>query len=144
MAVFRLTRHIEAPPDAVYALWTDIARMHEWIEGISSVSAPSGPINQPGTTYTVRIGGSNSPTEVLAADPPRLFHTRFGNRMLRGENVARFEPEGAGTRLTQEMRTEGFVSAIFGRIFASGSYRGSFRGELNHFARIVERESGQR
>jgi len=143
MARFRFTLHVDAPPSTVYALWTSLERMHEWIEGISSVSHPTGPMDVVGTRYTVRIGGMESPTEILAADPPKLFHTRFGNRMLRGESVATFEPDGGGTRLIQEYRTTGLVPAIVGRLFATGSYRGSFRGELNQFARIAQRESGR-
>lgn len=38
------------------------------------------------------------------------------------------------------MQTRGLVSAIFGRLFASGSYGGSFQGELEAFARLAERE----
>lgn len=34
----------------------------------------------------------------------------------------------------------GLVAAIFGRIFAGGSYRGSFQGELNAFAELAARE----
>jgi uncharacterized protein YndB with AHSA1/START domain len=79
-----------------------------------------------------------STTEVLEADPPRRLRTRFGNWLLRGENLATFEPEAGGTRLSQELRTEGWVAAIAARIFASGSYRGSFQGELAAFAKLAE------
>jgi hypothetical protein len=40
--------------------------------------------------------------------------------------------------------TEGLVAAIFGRIFAMGSYRGSFRGELDTFVRLAEAEARAR
>jgi len=32
--------------------------------------------------------------------------------------------------LTQEFWTSGIISAVMARIFAFGSYKGSFRGEL--------------
>jgi hypothetical protein len=83
-----------------------------------------------------------SATEILEAERPRSLRTRFGNRMLRGETRVAFDSTPSGTRLTQEFRTEGLVPAISGWIFAHGSYRGSFRGELNTFVRIVEREAG--
>jgi hypothetical protein len=79
-----------------------------------------------------------SQTEVLDVERPRRFRTRFGNRILRGENEATFEPDGDGTVLTQRLRTHGFVSAIAARIFAIGSIRGSFRGELLAFKRLAE------
>ncbi|MBI3752112.1 MAG: SRPBCC domain-containing protein [Chloroflexi bacterium] len=81
-----------------------------------------------------------SPTEVLEAERPRYFRTRFGNRLLRGENATTFEPEGTGTRLTEVFRTEGLIPAIVARLFGMGSYKGSFRGELAEFGRIAERE----
>jgi hypothetical protein len=80
-----------------------------------------------------------SPTEVLAVDRPRHFKTRFGNRLLRGTNEATFQADGTGTRLTQRFVTRGLISAVAARIFATGSYRGSFRGELAEFARLAER-----
>ena len=61
--------------------------------------------------------------------------------MLRGETRVTFEPTAAGTRLTQEFQTEGLIPAISAWIFALGSYKGSFRGELETFVRIAEREA---
>ncbi len=61
--------------------------------------------------------------------------------MLRGETHVTFEPSPTGTRLTQEFRTEGLIPAISAWIFSLGSYKGSFRGELNSFARLAEREA---
>ena len=51
-----------------------------------------------------------------------------------------FEPEGAGSRVTLQVRTEGLLPGIAGRLLATGSYRGSFRGQLRSFARLAERE----
>ena len=36
-----------------------------------------------------------------------------------------------------------FPSRINLRIFATGSYQGTFRGELNAFARLAERETAE-
>ena len=141
MAGHRFTLHIDAPPELVFALWTDLDRIGEWIEGVTKVTDVTGPVDRAGTRYTVWFGRMASPSEVLEVRRPSLFRARFGNRMLRGENVATFEPEGAGTRLTQEFRTKGLIPAITSRIFALGSYRGSFRGELQTFKRLAEREA---
>jgi hypothetical protein len=67
--------------------------------------------------------------------------TRFGSWLLRGVQQATFEDQGDGTRLTQEFWTNGIISAVMARIFAFGSYKGSFQGELNSFARLAEREA---
>jgi hypothetical protein len=141
MAHYRFEVHVKAPPEFVFDLWIDPTRWREWIGGLTKVTDVSGPLDQAGARYTVWFGRMRSPSEVLEAERPRFCRTRFGNFLLRGENSARFEPDGAGTRLTQEFQTIGIVPAISARIFAAGSYKGSFQGELNEFARIAEREA---
>ncbi|HVQ23155.1 MAG TPA: SRPBCC domain-containing protein, partial [Candidatus Saccharimonadia bacterium] len=79
---------------------------------------------------------------ILEAERPRRIRSRFGNRILRGETNVTLEPTASGTRLTQVFRTQGFVPAIAAWVFALGSYKGSFRGELESFVRIAEREAG--
>lgn len=139
MAAYRFKTRTAASPERAYALWTDLDRMKEWVGGVTRVTDVSGPVDRAGTTYTVWFGGMKSRTEVLEAERPHRFHTRFGNLILKGENSATFEPDGTGTVIRQEFRTHGLVSAIFARLFARGSYRGSFQGELEAFARLAER-----
>jgi uncharacterized protein YndB with AHSA1/START domain len=147
MARHRFSVHVRASPAQVFALWTDLDRAREWIEGLTKVDDITGPVDRVGTRYVSWFGPMRSSTEVIEADRPRVFATRFGisgRTLLRGESRATFEPEGDGTRLTQEFVTEGLVAAIFGRIFAMGSYRGSFRGELDTFVRLAEAEARAR
>jgi uncharacterized protein YndB with AHSA1/START domain len=141
MGTHRLTVHVAAPPGAVFQLWTDLDRMQEWVGGVTNVTDVTGPVGRAGTRYTVWFGRMASRTEVLEADPPRFLRTRFRSRLLGGETTATFEPEGDGTRIVQEFRTEGLIAAIAGWIFSRGSYRGSFQGELNEFARLAETET---
>lgn len=132
---------IAAPPEVVFDLWTNLDRMKEWVGGVTKVSEVSGPLTQVGTRYVVWFGSMRSASEVVEVERPRRFAARFGNRILRGLNQATFEPDGGGTRLTETLETEGLIPAIMGRIFAIGSYRGSFRGELAHFGRLAEAEA---
>ncbi len=143
MAGHQVTTFIAAPPDRVFALWMDLERMKEWVGGVTRVSDVTGPIDQPGTRYTVWFGPLKSPTEIVEVERPHHVRTRFGSVILKGESEMWLTPEVAGTRLTQTFRTRGFVSAITGRIFAAGSYKGSFQGELEEFRRIVEREAAR-
>lgn len=140
MADYEFTVRIAASPDHVFDLWTDLDRMTEWVGGVTKVTDRTGPVDRAGTRYTVWFGRMASPTEVIEVERPRVFRTRFGNRLLRGESGVTLEPDGDGTILTQHFRTQGLISALMARIFAAGSYRGSFRGELEAFARIAERE----
>lgn len=142
MPTHRLSAFAAAPPDVVFELWTDLGRMKEWVGGVTKVTDVSGPIDQAGTRYVVWFGKVQSPTVVLEAERPRRFSTRFGSWILRGVSSTTFEPEGGGTRINQHMQTEGLMSAITSRLFALGSYKGSYQGELNDFARLAELEAG--
>ena len=141
MARYTISTLVAAPPEQVFALWTDVERMGEWVGGVTGVTELSGPIDQVGTTYVVHFGPVKSPTEVLEVERSRRFATRFGSFVLRGRSSASFEPEGDGTRVTQEFETVGWISAVSSWVFSRGSYQGSFRGELEKFARLVERET---
>jgi uncharacterized protein YndB with AHSA1/START domain len=139
---YEFTVDIAAPREQVFKLWTDLDRAPEWIEGLAGYSDVSGPPDAVGTSYTAKFGEwSTSITTVVEADPPRYIRVKFGNWFLRGEQSATFGETPAGTRLTQLFRTEGLIPAITARIFASGSYKGSFRGELETFRKICEREA---
>jgi uncharacterized protein YndB with AHSA1/START domain len=141
---YRFIIQVDAPPEHVFALWIDLERAREWIGGLTRVTDITGPLDQAGTRYVAWFGRMSSPTEVLEVERPRFIRSRFGNTLLRGETSVTFEPAGAGTRLTQTFRTQGIIPAIAGRIFATGSYKGSFRGELAEFGRIAEADAGAR
>ena len=143
VARYRVTVDVAAPPDRVFALWTDLDRMREWVGGVTTVTDLTGPVDRAGTSYVVHFGPMTSPTEVVEADPPRVFRTRFGNLILRGESAASFEPLDGGrrTRVVQDFATVGRISAISAWLFSRGNYGGSFQGELEAFATIAEREA---
>ena len=141
VARYTVSTHVGAPPEHVFALWTNLERMGEWVGGVTGVSDVSGSVDQIGTTYVVHFGPVKSPTEVLEVERPRVFSTRFGSWILRGRSSSTFEPDGDGTRLTQTFETVGLISAISSWVFSRGSYEGSFRGELQKFARIAERDA---
>lgn len=144
MPRYTFTTHAAAPIEVVFDLWTNLERMPEWVGGVTRVTDVSGPVDRVGTRYTTWFGRMKSPTEVIEAERPRLFGTRFGNAILRGTNRTLLEPDGTGTRITETFQTVGLISAISARIFASGSYRGSFQGELEAFARLAEAEAARR
>ena len=142
MGRHRFEINIAAPPDVVFALYTNLDRIHEWTGGVTGVADVSGPIDKAGTTYTVLFGRMRSPTTVLAAERPRLFKTRFGSGVLRGTSEATFTPDGSGgTQMIQELQTDGLIAGAMGRLFSVGSWKGSFRGELRQFAQNAERDS---
>jgi uncharacterized protein YndB with AHSA1/START domain len=142
MSRYTFVVDIKAPRDQVFDLWTNLDRAPEWIGGMAGVSDVSGPVDQAGTTYVTRFGNwAKSLTTVVDAERPSRFRVKFGNWLLRGENAATFEETSTGTRLTQTFDTVGIIPAISARIWATGSYKGSFRGELETFKKICEREA---
>jgi uncharacterized protein YndB with AHSA1/START domain len=141
MAHYTISTLVAAPIEHVFDLWIDVQRIGEWVGGVTGVTDVSGPIDHLGTTYVVHFGPVKSPTEVIDVERPHRFATRFGSWVLRGTSSAIFEPDADGTRITQQFHTVGRVSAISSWIFSRGSYEGSFRGELEKFARLAEREA---
>jgi uncharacterized protein YndB with AHSA1/START domain len=144
VAQYTISTRVAAPIDDVFALWTDVQRMGEWVGGVTGVTDISGPIDRAGTTYVVHFGPVRSPTEVIDVERPRRFSTRFGSWVLRGTSSATFETDRDGTRIVQEFQTVGRVSAVSAWIFSRGSYQGSFKGELEKFARLAEHEAATR
>jgi uncharacterized protein YndB with AHSA1/START domain len=140
MGTYRYEVRTAASPERAFDLWTNLDRMREWVGGVTKVTDVRGPLTVAGTTYVAWFGSMRSPTTVLEVERPRIYRTRFGNRILKGENRTTFEADGTGTIIREEFRTDGIVAAVFARIFASGSYKGSFQGELNAFARLAEQE----
>ena len=92
MSEYQFVLHIDAPPERVYDAWTDLSRMPEWVEGVTKVTDITGPIDQPGTRYTVRFGPMKSPTVIIDVERPRHVRTRFGNvirlRRLAGRHAS--------------------------------------------------------
>jgi uncharacterized protein YndB with AHSA1/START domain len=143
MPRYTFTTHVAAPIDTVFDLWTDLDRMREWVGGVTKVTDLTGPVDRAGTRYTTWFGRMRSPTEVVEAERPRVFATRFGNALLRGTNRTVLEPDGDGTRLTETFETVGIIPGIMARLFAAGSYQGSFKGELEAFAKLAGAEAAR-
>jgi uncharacterized protein YndB with AHSA1/START domain len=140
MAAYRFSIHVEAPVERVFTLWTDHARWREWIGGVERVTDLTGPTDAAGTRYTIWFGRMESHVEVLEATRPRHIRTRLSNRLLSGEANVSFAPDHGGTAINQEFRPTGLISRVAARIFATGRYAGSFRGELEAFRKLAEDE----
>ena len=141
MGHHRFTARCDAPREDVFDLWVNMDRAHEWLEGLTRITDVTGPFDRRGTRYTAWFGRMAIPSEILEVDRPCLIKTRFASSLLRGVTQATFEEEDGDTLITEDIWTQGLVPTIIGRIFATGSYKGSFRGELQEFARIAEREA---
>lgn len=158
MGTHRFNGHANLAPVEALFLWADLGRVTEWMDGVTKVSDVAGrderpdftlPGQQfplviaPGSRYTLwfRLGPVRH--EVLYPEESRstaAYRTRLEGTFRRGEMLVWFEAEDGGSRVTLEVRTNGLIPSIAGRLLATGSYRGSFRGQLRSFARRAERE----
>lgn len=138
-----MTRHaftieIAAPPETVFDIWVDLDRIPEWTEGLTRVTDRVGPAGRAGTRYKAWFGRAAARVEVLVGERPRRYDWRVRLGPLVAEFTTELVDSGTGTRLTETVRTRGLLGAIWSGILSTGSWKGSFRGELATFARICE------
>lgn len=138
------TIKIAEPPEHVFDLWVDVDRMAEWTEGLTRVTDLDGGPGEVGTRWIAWFGRSKVPVEILAAVRPSSVVWRVRTAILSAEIGATFEGSPTGTLMTESIRTRGPIGAVWSRILGTGSYRGSFRGELETFARICANADGGR
>ena len=119
------TIHIEAPPEKVYAVVTDVSRMGEWSpetvkgEWIDGATGPAVGARFKGTNRRGLVRWSTKP-RVLVADDGRefAFVTDF-----RGEDSTkwayRFEPDGTGAKVTESFE---IMNDVHGAIVFAEKY----------------------
>ena len=103
-----LTQAIAAPPEKVFAFYTDHVGWERWAGVREVVLRQTGdpPPNGLGAIRVIRARGMAIEEEITAFEPPR----RMGYRLVAGAPVrdhageVRFEPDGAGTRVTWTVR----------------------------------------
>lgn len=107
------TIEVEAPPAAVWALVSDVARMSSWSPQVVKTVVRGRPV-QEGTTFfnLNRRGLLFWPTQarVVTFEP----HREFAFRIKENWTVWSFslEPAGSGTRVTQRRRAPEGVSGV--------------------------------
>jgi len=138
-------QYVAAPIERVYAAYVDPALMPTWM-GVQKIVGISGPLDRAGTTFVEVVFGSwwRFRAEVLRADPP-ILHEMAGRAPLATMYrwLARFAPEGEGTRVTLETgsRAFGALDPLAERIFAR-SGESQARRHLATFAALAEGAPG--
>ena len=103
-----VTQAIAAPPDKVFAIYTDHVGWERWAGVKEVVLRQTGdpPPNGLGAIRVIRARGMAIEEEITAFEPPRRLGYRLGagapGRDHAGEG--RFEPDAAGTRVTWTVR----------------------------------------
>ena len=142
MGRHRYTLDIDAPPERVFAVYTDQASIPEWAE--MRVLDATGPLDRAGTRFVAAPETRmRFRTEVLRSDPPHL-HEQAG-RTSSGFSyhwTATFEPDGGSTRLMLDSEyglALGTVGRLLDRLFVGRMSAGTMRGHLARLKEIAER-----
>src|SRR4029079_10222990 len=125
-------------PTAALMLWADLDRVTEWMTGVTRVSDAAGRperpdftlpgascplVALPGSRYTLWFGGRPVRIEVLSpaeGQAGTVYRTRVSGPVRRGESLVRFDPDPDGSRVIHEVRTEGLLPGVAGRLLAIG------------------------
>jgi len=141
--------HIDAPPQAVWALGRDPNRMPEWNTTTVSVKDVTGPLDRPGATYTTVSKIVGRPLEVQwqveQADPGRLVEAK-GSSSGGGSArlVVRYEPDGSGTKLITDLDYElpmGFLGDIADKLFAERAMIRDIHHSGENFKALAEEDA---
>ncbi len=138
------TIHVEATPEQVFDLFTNVERLPEWQVPAAEVKDITG------TPGTVGLGWTTASTfagrkmenhmSVTAVERPRSFEvkgTGSGTATLRG----RFEPAAGGTDVTIENEYEmplGFIGDVANKLFFEKSFAESWDKSLAKFKALAE------
>ena len=100
MGRYRITRRIRATPEQVFQAFTDPAFVADWMDA-SAVARPTGPLDAPGSRYTLVIRGPWRFRSVVVRSEPLWLHETVGHGPLGGSYriVASLSAHHEGTDL---------------------------------------------
>src|SRR3990172_11368027 len=112
------TIQINAPPERVWAVMSDVERWPEWTESMKSVKhLDSGDLGA-GSKAKLRIRRSPNATvwTVTELTPNRSFTWEAKSGGVKGVAKHVIEPDGSGSKVTLTVDLSGIVATIFGPI----------------------------
>ena len=116
MRSYEASSLIEAAPEQVWPVLTDIAAWPDWDSGVTSVEGRLAP----GEKLSITLAANPErvfPVNVVQLDAPRLmiFHGGMPLGLFTGRRTYTLVPEGAGTRFTMRERYTGPLAGMICR-----------------------------
>lgn len=146
MGRYRLTRHIEAPPERVYDALVEPATMKDWMD-LQEVADLTGRLDVPGTRYTQVVRGPwRFRTEIVQAERPTL-HEQAGRGPWGASfrMIATLSPSDGGTELELETNYGlplGPIGRLIDRLWLERQRRTIANRELDRLVALVEAAGG--
>jgi len=152
MSHVRHSVHIDAPPEAVWAIGRDPDRMPEWNTTVVSVKDVDGSLDVPGGRFTVVSKIAGRPLDITwqiqEVEAPRFF-VATATTPLGGSARQRvdYEPDGTGTRVTIDMEYD-VAAGLLGQLLSKAYAERAIERDIHHSAEnlkaVVEETSMSR
>lgn len=101
---------IDAAPDTVFAVISDIAAWPSWNRDVKSVDLED-PV-QPGTVFRWKAGSSKLTSTLEVVDPPREIGWTGTTMGIKAVHVFRFDARNGGTVARSEESWDGFLARL--------------------------------
>ncbi len=141
--------HIPVSLAEVWDLYFDQGRWRTWVDGFGGVDSDDGYPEAGGTLewHSTPAGRGAVTERVLEHERRRLHRVGFSDQYSEGELSVRFEIEGDGTRVTQEVSYRvlggGLLGPLTDRLFIRSQIRGSLARSLERLRREAEDVAGR-
>jgi uncharacterized protein YndB with AHSA1/START domain len=104
---------ISAPPEAVWAVLTELERWPSWNSDVKSMMV-QGPL-APGSVFRWKAGPGTIESTIDRVEPPRLIAWTGMTLGIKAIHFWHLEPRGSGTFVRTEESYEGLVTRLFRR-----------------------------
>jgi hypothetical protein len=151
MANFVLSKHVEAPPETVFDVATDLAHAAEHVRGIEKIELLTpGPIGV-GTkwreTRTMMGHEATETLEIKAFDRPRKYVVGCESCGCYFESTFSFAPRGSATDVTLDVHTRALtlmakIMSPLGNLMMGKTMRKLLDDDLEDVKRVAESRAG--
>jgi Polyketide cyclase / dehydrase and lipid transport len=136
--------HVPVSLAEVWGLYFDQPTWPTWVDGFGGVDLDQGYPEAGGTLqwHSNPSGRGKVAERVLEHEPRRVHRVSFRDQYAEGEMTVRFEIDGEGTRVTQEVSYRvlggGPLGPLTDRLFIRSQVRGSLARSLERLRREAE------